>query len=73
MTKLPGVKPREAAAVLLKAGFEFVRQRGSHRIYVKGAIGVTLPWHTKDMRKGALRQIVRQAGLTADEFIRLLR
>jgi predicted RNA binding protein YcfA (HicA-like mRNA interferase family) len=72
MTKLPGVRPREAAAALLKAGFEFARQRGGHRIYVKGNVGVTVPWHTKDLRRGTLHQIIRQAGLTPDEFIRLL-
>lgn len=71
MAKLPGVKPREAAAVLLKAGFEFARQRGSHRMYAKGSVGVTIPWHTRDLRKGTLRQIIRQAGLTPDEFVRL--
>jgi predicted RNA binding protein YcfA (HicA-like mRNA interferase family) len=72
MTKLPGVKPREAAA-LLKAGFEYARQRSGHRIYIKGSIGVTIPWHAKDLRKGTVRQIIRQAGLTPDEFVRLLR
>ena len=72
MAKLPGVKPREAAAVLLKAGFEFARRRGSHRMYVKGSIGVTIPWHARDLRTGTLRQIIRQAGLTPDEFVRLL-
>jgi predicted RNA binding protein YcfA (HicA-like mRNA interferase family) len=72
MTKLAGVKPREAAAVLLRAGFEYVRQRGGHRIYVKGSVGVTIPFHAKDLRKGTLRQIIRQAGLTPEEFVRLL-
>lgn len=72
MAKLPGVRPREAAAVLLRAGFELARQSGGHRIYVKGNVGVTIPWHTKDLRKGTLRQIIRQAGLTPDEFVRLL-
>lgn len=72
MAKLPAVTPREAAAALLKAGFEFARQRGSHRIYVKGNVGVTIPWHNKDLRKGTLRQIIRQAGLSLDDFNRLL-
>lgn len=72
MTKLPGVTPRQASAVLLKAGFEFVRQRGSHRIYVKGEAAVVVPWHGKDLRKGTLRQIIRQSGLTPAEFVRLI-
>jgi len=70
--KLTAVKPREAARALERAGFSFVRQKGSHRIYVKGDIGVTLPWHSKDMRLGTLRHIIKQSGLTVEEFQRLL-
>jgi predicted RNA binding protein YcfA (HicA-like mRNA interferase family) len=57
---------------LERAGFSFVRQKGSHRIYVKGDIGVTLPWHSKDMRLGTLRHIIKQSGLTVEEFSALL-
>jgi predicted RNA binding protein YcfA (HicA-like mRNA interferase family) len=70
--KLTAVKPREAARALERAGFSFVRQKGSHRIYVKGDIGVTLPWHSKDMRLGTLRHIIKQSGLTVEEFSALL-
>jgi len=72
MPKLPGVRPREAARALVAAGFVFVRQKGSHRIYVKGRLAVTLPWHSKEMRKGTLRQVIRQSGLTPGEFFRLM-
>jgi predicted RNA binding protein YcfA (HicA-like mRNA interferase family) len=72
MPKLPGLRPREAASVLLKTGFTFIRQKGSHRIYVKGRLAVTLPWHNKDLRKGTLRQVIRQSGLTTEEFLRRL-
>lgn len=72
MPKLTTVKPREAARALERAGFSFVRQKGSHRIYVKGDIGVTLPWHSKDMRLGTLRHIIKQSGLTVEEFSALL-
>jgi predicted RNA binding protein YcfA (HicA-like mRNA interferase family) len=57
---------------LERAGFSFVRQKGSHRIYVKGDVGVTLPWHSKDMRIGTLRHIIKQSGLTVEEFSALL-
>jgi len=70
--KLTTVKPREAARALERAGFSFVRQKGSHRIYVKGDIGVTVPWHSKDMRIGTLRHIIKQSGLSVEEFQRLL-
>jgi predicted RNA binding protein YcfA (HicA-like mRNA interferase family) len=71
MTRLPGLRPREVAAILEKAGFAFVRQRGGHRIYVKEHIGVTVPWHGRDLKKGTLRHIIKRSGLTPDEFIGL--
>ncbi len=71
MPKLPQLKPRQVIAILEKAGFIFVRQKGSHRMYVKGNRGVTIPFHNKDLRKGTLRSIIKQAGFTADEFIKL--
>jgi predicted RNA binding protein YcfA (HicA-like mRNA interferase family) len=73
MTRLPGLRPREVAAALERAGFRFARQRGSHRIYIKEGIGVIIPWHTKDLRRGTLHQIIRQSGLTPDQFLSLLR
>jgi predicted RNA binding protein YcfA (HicA-like mRNA interferase family) len=46
--KLPSLKPREVIKVLEKLGFVFVRQKGSHLIYVKGNIGITIPYHNKE-------------------------
>ncbi|MCD6094341.1 type II toxin-antitoxin system HicA family toxin [bacterium] len=73
MSKLPALKPKEVVKVLEKAGFSFVRQKGSHRIYVKGNIGIVIPWHNKDLKKGTLRHIVKQSGLTLKDFIKLLK
>ena len=73
MPNLPSLKPRKVITVLEKAGFVFVRQKGSHRIYIKGGFGVTIPFHNKDIRKGTLRSIIKQSGLTAEDFIKLLR
>jgi predicted RNA binding protein YcfA (HicA-like mRNA interferase family) len=50
-----------------------VRQKGSHRIYVKGNIGITIPYHNKDLKKGTLRAIIKQSGLSVEEFLKLLR
>lgn len=36
MPKLPRLKPQEAETLLLNAGFELIRTRGSHKIYKKG-------------------------------------
>ncbi len=65
------MKPREVISVLEKAGFYFVRQKGSHRIYVKEGVGVVVPCHSRDLRKGTLRKIIRQSGLTVEEFLKL--
>lgn len=71
MPKLPAIKPKVAAKILEKAGFSFIRQKGSHRIYVKGNVGVTIPWHNKDLKKGTLQGIIKQSGLTSKEFLKL--
>jgi len=72
MSKLPALKPRQVAKVLKRAGFILARSKGSHRIYVKGNVGITIPFHNKDLRKGTLRQIIKQSGLTLEEFLKLL-
>ena len=72
MSKLPACTAKKVIRVLEKAGFSFVRQKGSHRIFIKGTIGVTVPYHPGDLRKSTLHQIVQQAGLTLEEFLELL-
>lgn len=73
MSRLPVLKPRQTIKVLEKAGFSFIRQKGSHKIYVKANIGITVPVHNKDLRKGTLRDIIKQSGLTVEEFLDLLK
>lgn len=73
MPKLPVLKPQEVIKILKKAGFSFIRQKGSHRIYLKNNIGITIPFHSKDLKKGTLRHIIKQTGLTTEEFLKLLK
>lgn len=72
MSKLPALKPREVIKALEGAGFAFVRQKGSHRIYVKGSLGVTVPFHNRDFKIGTLRHIIKQSGLEIKKFLELL-
>lgn len=72
MSKLPALKPREVIKALEGAGFMFVRQKGSHRIYVKENLGVTVPYHSHDLRIGTLRHIIKQSGLGVKKFLELL-
>lgn len=73
MPKLPSLKPREVGKILNRAGFIFVHQEGSHRTYRSSNLSkyVTVPFHTKDIPTGTLISIIKQSGLTKDEFIKL--
>jgi predicted RNA binding protein YcfA (HicA-like mRNA interferase family) len=71
---LPRVSGREVVRALRKSGYERDRQRGSHVVLRQTAPPhrrITVPDH-KEVAKGTLRAIIRQAGLTVDEFKALL-
>jgi predicted RNA binding protein YcfA (HicA-like mRNA interferase family) len=72
MAKLPVVKPKEVVRALQKAGFYIHHQTGSHARLLHATDPerrVTVPIHNKDLPKGTLASILRQAGLTLDEFL----
>ena len=46
MPKLPRLTAADAEAMLLKAGFVWLRSKGSHRIYAKGERRVVVPFHS---------------------------
>ena len=54
---------------LLKFGFQFVSQRGSHQKYQKEGFTVIVPSPRKEIPIGTFRSIVRQAGLSVDDFL----
>jgi predicted RNA binding protein YcfA (HicA-like mRNA interferase family) len=71
MGSLPILKPREAVRVLERLGFVQVRQRGSHRQFRHpDGRQTTVPDHgSRDLSPIILRQIIKDIGLTADEFL----
>ena len=74
MSALPVVSGREVVKAFEKIGYVFDRQRGSHIILRQQNPPhrrLTVPEH-KEVAKGTLRAIMRQAGLTVDEFNDLL-
>lgn len=73
MSKLPRISSRECVRALTKAGFYFVRQRGSHIILRRDTpfVQVVVP-ENKELPSGTLRGIIRDADLTVDEFLDLL-
>ena len=74
MAALPVISGRQCCAALAKAGFAMVRQKGSHVVMQKKlentTITVPVPDH-KELAAGTLRSIIRQAGLTVEEFVAL--
>lgn len=70
MSKLPVLKPKEVIKALERAGFIFIRQKGSHRIYRKERILLTVPYHSKELKPKTLHQIIKQAGLSREEFVK---
>ena len=74
MTELPVVSGREAVNAFGKLGYDVDRQRGSHIIMRQAEPPhrrLTIPDH-KELRKGTLRALIRQAGSSVDEFVALL-
>jgi len=65
------VNGSEAARALTRAGFETLRQTGSHLIMRKEARTVVVPQH-KPIKPGTLKGMIEQAGMTVEEFSVLL-
>jgi predicted RNA binding protein YcfA (HicA-like mRNA interferase family) len=75
MPSLRRVSGQEAIRALERLGFVQVRQRGSHVTLKKqtreGEIGCVVPLH-RELAIGTLRGVIKQAKVTADEFMRNL-
>lgn len=73
--KLPSVKPRKIIRALERLGFRLERQSGSHMIFVHpdGRL-IPLPFHSdRELKPGLMRRIIRDAGVSPEEFRRLLK
>ncbi len=73
--KLKPVPAEKVIKVLLKLGFEIVRRKGSHIIlkHEDGRI-VVVPFHSGEViGRGLLRKIIKEAKISKEEFIKLLR
>jgi predicted RNA binding protein YcfA (HicA-like mRNA interferase family) len=73
MAKLRVVSGRQARRAFEKAGWLFDRQRGSHMVLTKPGVAANLsvPDH-RELDRGLLRGLIRDAGLTVEEFVALL-
>ena len=74
MSSLPRLSGRAVVAVLARVGYEKDRQKGSHIVLRQTAHPhrrVVVPDH-REVAKGTLRAVMKQAGLTVDVFTDLL-
>ena len=72
MPKLPRVSGQQTIRALEQLGFVQVRQRGSHvvlkRTNASGTTGCVVPLHS-ELAVGTLRGILKQAGISPDDFV----
>jgi len=60
LAKLSRLTPQQAERMLLKAGFEMIRSKGSHRIYMKGGKRIILPFHSgKVLHPKIIKQVTK--------------
>lgn len=68
---LPHISGGETIRALQKLGFVVARQKGSHVILRRGSSGCVVPNH-KEIKIGTLSSVLKQAGVSADEFMAAL-
>jgi predicted RNA binding protein YcfA (HicA-like mRNA interferase family) len=73
MGRLGNISGKEAVKAFQRAGWQKIGQVGSHLVMVKAGLRVNLliPQH-KELSVGTLRALIRNAGLSVEEFIQLL-
>ena len=74
MSRLPVLRPQVVIKALERAGYEVVRVRGSHYQLANRSRGrrVTVPHHSRDLTRATMSSILNQAGLSAEEFLKLI-
>ena len=68
MPELPRISGDKAIKVFIKLGFYQARQKGSHVIMRKDNKGCVIP-KQKSLAIGTLRNAIRQADITVEEFV----
>ena len=71
MPRLPRVSGAQAVRALERLGFVVARQRGSHIVMRRGSNGCVVPNH-RELKTGTLAGVLKQAGVSADDFINAL-
>ena len=71
MTKAPSLSPDEIIRLLKKHGFELARTKGSHQIFKNKTSGkmAVVPVHKRDLPKGTMLSILKQAGIDKEDLL----
>lgn len=74
MPKFPSLTPQKIIKVLEEKEFVLDRIKGSHHIYYqpKTKRRVIVPLHKKDLPKGTMFEILKQAGISKEELRKIL-
>jgi len=74
MPKLPAVKPREIIRFLERNGFKLDHTSGSHLVFYHAVSKrrAVVPQHNREIPKGTLVSLLREAGFTREELIDFL-
>ena len=74
MSRLPQVRSKDLVKFFLKQGFEISRQTGSHlRMNHSDGRGITVAMHNQPVSSGTLHSILRQAGMSRDQFLKVFK
>lgn len=71
MDKIPNMSGEELIKALKKAGFKFIRQKGSHISLQKGKYRTVVPLHD-ELARGTFLAILKQCGLSKEELRKFL-
>jgi mRNA interferase HicA len=70
--RVPSCRPAELVRRLLRAGFRVDHQTGSHQVLLNAVgIRVVVPRHAREMKRGLLMGILKQAGIKPERFAAL--
>ena len=74
MSRFPNLNTAKIVRALKRAGFEDNGQKGSHRYFWNpiSKLQTGVPMHSGDLSRSLMKEIIRQAGLSEDEFRKFL-
>jgi len=75
LPKISPTNPQKLIKILQTAGFKVIRQKGSHVIMINDRkTRIVIPVHPrKNVKPGLIRAIIKEAGLSREDFFKLLK